>query len=157
MLAPAASRGRFAVQRSPLPRPRLLPRRALPPAVVNVYGDQDVLPAFFAALTRLGCAVPELPGDVSADPEAAATAARCLADLQIPTPLEQSQILSALRSIGEKLPIGPIEPAVFRLLLAHDADTFAKLIGTYQTYLAALSDMRELVGSVMNGAAPPGA
>jgi len=133
-------------------------RAAPPPAVVNVYGDQDVLPAFFNALARLGCAAPEIPGDIAA-PSAAPAA--CLADLQIPTPLEQSQVLSALATLGEKLPIGPIEPAVFRVLLAHDMETFSRLIGAYQTYLAALSDIRGVVGEIMGGAAgaaslPPG-
>ena len=133
-------------------------RAAPPPAGVNVYGDQDVLPAFFNALARLGCAAAEIPGDIAA-PSAAPAA--CLADLQIPTPLEQSQVLSALQNIGEKLPIGPIEPAVFRVLLAHDMETFSRLIGAYQTYLAALSDIRGVVGEIMGGAAgaaslPPG-
>jgi len=114
-----------------------------------------VLPAFFNALARLGCAAPEIPGDIAA-PSAAPAA--CLADLQIPTPLEQSQVLSALATLGEKLPIGPIEPAVFRVLLAHDMETFSRLMGAYQTYLAALSDIRGVVGEIMGGGAalPPG-
>ena len=151
-LRPRAPSARSRSARSRSAR-SVAPPSALPPAVVNVYGDQDVLPAFFNALARLGCAAPEIPGDVAPTPAAA-----CLADLQIPTPLEQSQILSALATLGEKLPIGPIEPAVFRLLLAHDMETFAKLIGAYQTYLAALADMRGVVGEIMGGAsaAPPG-
>jgi len=146
----APLRPRAAARRGSVVRLRAAPQ----PAVVNVYGDQDVLPAFFNALARLGCAAPEIPGDAA--PAAAPTA--CLADLQIPTPLEQSQVLSALATLGEKLPIGPIEPAVFRVLLSHDMDTFSRLIGAYQTYLAALSDIRGVVGEIMGGAAaaPPG-
>lgn len=162
----AAPTARLPARPARLPARPPARTRALPPdgtdlgptAIVRVYGDQELLPRFFQTLARLGCAPPSLPGDVSPEALAAASdregarVAACLSDLQIPTPLEQAQILSALDHLGERLPIAPIESAVFRVLLAHDVETFAKLMHAYETYLAALSDMRELVEAIMRGA-----
>lgn len=125
---------------------------ALPPdgpaaidAVVTVIGANDILPDFMTALVTLGCKPNILPADVVA-PDTATT---CLQNLPVPTPLEQSQILRAMENIEQHVrPFDPIESAVFRLLLAHDVATLKKLLGAYETYLGALSDLKETLNRV---------
>lgn len=124
------------------------PARPLPPdsadVAVTVFGPNDILPDFMTALIALGCKPNVLPADVAA-PDMATT---CIQNLVVPTPLEQSQILRAMENIATHVPIDPIESAVFRLLLAHDVATLEKLLGSYQTYLGALSDLKETIGRV---------
>lgn len=143
--------------RRPVGGPRVKPALPAPPAalppdgpaaidaVVTVIGANDILPDFMTALVALGCKPNILPADVVA-PDTATT---CLQNLPVPTPLEQSQILRAMENIEQHVrPFDPIESAVFRLLLAHDVATLEKLLGAYETYLGALSDLKETLNRV---------
>jgi hypothetical protein len=138
--APAASR---SVLSSRSVKTRAIPHAAA--AVVTVFGVNDILPDFMNALMALGCKTPVLPGDIS---ESAPHVAPCIANLVVPTPLEQSQIMRAMENLSQKVPIEPIAPTVFRLLIAHDIETLEKLLNTYEAYLTALHNVTEVIEHV---------